>query len=79
MQPMYVVRTQPMTKHGHKGCKYRTQDIKDLCKAKDLGRGGLVKCMEEKPFECTSAVSHGNAYYCLCKPRVYIAKVLHKK
>ena len=29
MQPMYV-RPKDITKHGHKGCKYRTQDIEEL-------------------------------------------------
>jgi hypothetical protein len=75
----YIHIGEQLTKHPDRGCKYKTRRIENLCKAKDLGIGGLVRCMEANPFECTSAIPHENAYYCLCEPRVYIAKVLQKK
>ena len=78
MQPMYVVGTQNITKHGHKGCKYRTQDIENLCKAKDLGMERFAQCQEKNPPECTCAVLHKGSFYCSCRPRVFIARALKK-
>ena len=79
MQPMYVGMPQHVGKDRHKHCKYRAGDIENLCKAKDVGLQSSVLCLEKNPGLCACAFSDKGSFYCSCRPRVYIAKVLQKK
>ena len=49
-----------------------------LCKAKDVGIEEFLECLEERPFECKFSIPFGNAHYCQCPLRIYIAKKLKK-
>jgi hypothetical protein len=48
-----------------------------LCKAKNVGDGLFLLCLEEHPKKCKFvAVDHG--YLCKCPLRIYIANKLKK-
>lgn len=49
-----------------------------LCKARDFGLKDYIECLEDQPLRCLFAVSFGEAYFCRCPMRVYIAKTLKK-
>jgi len=59
-----------------KDFKCCTEGLEKLCKARDVGLESHIQCLEEQPFTCKFSVSFGNAYYCHCPLRVYIAKKL---
>jgi hypothetical protein len=50
----------------------------NVCKAKDIGASFFLECLEEKPQQCQFSLPFGNAYFCQCPLRVYIAKNLKK-
>lgn len=50
----------------------------NICKAKDFGLHDFVKCLEEKPHECSFSLSFGYGHLCKCPLRIYIAKTLGK-
>ena len=50
----------------------------NVCKAEDIGIESFLKCLEENPQQCQFALPFGNAYFCQCPLRVYIAKKLKK-
>jgi hypothetical protein len=53
-------------------------NLKELCKAKDIGMESFLVCLEEKPEECVFSMSLADSKFCRCQVRVYIAKVLKK-
>jgi hypothetical protein len=55
-----------------------TSGFKTLCKAEDVGMESYLKCLEEDPKVCVFSIGYGDAYYCKCPLRVYIAKTLCK-
>jgi hypothetical protein len=57
-------------------CTCYCQGIEAPCKARDIGLNSFVECLEEKPLDCASLVSFGDSCYCLCAPRIYMAKEL---
>ncbi|UCG81440.1 MAG: hypothetical protein JSV60_03945 [Desulfobacterales bacterium] len=46
------------------------------CKAKDVGLGSFIKCLEKEPCKCPFSVSYADSHYCKCFPRVYMAREL---
>ncbi len=51
--------------------KCHKSSFKEFCKARDIGLGEFLLCLEEDPFKCDLAVSFGNSYYCKCPLRRY--------
>ena len=49
-----------------------------LCKAKHIGLGLHVQCLETNPPECKFKAPFGSSFFCRCPLRVYIAKKLGK-
>jgi hypothetical protein len=49
-----------------------------LCKARDIGLERFLECAEKKAWGCKFAFPFGDAYFCRCPLRVYIAKNLKK-
>jgi len=52
--------------------------FKNLCKAEDVGRKSILKCLEENPVNCVFAFPIGQTYFCQCPLRFYIARELKK-
>ena len=52
--------------------------FKDLCKAEDIGIESFLVCLEEDPSECQFSIPFGEAYFCECPLRIYIAKKIKK-
>jgi len=52
--------------------------FEQLCKAEDVGRKSVLKCLEENPEECKFSLPIGLTYYCQCPLRFYIARKLKK-
>ena len=53
--------------------------FKDLCKAEDIGIESFLVCLEDDPSECKFSIPFGDAYFCECPLRVYIAKKNYSK
>ena len=55
-------------------------DFANVCKAKDIGIESFLECLEENPQMqmCKFSFPFGNAYFCKCPLRVYIAETLKK-
>jgi hypothetical protein len=47
-----------------------------LCKSKDVGLEEFLVCLEDDAWLCKFAVPFGNAHFCQCPIRVYLAKKL---
>jgi hypothetical protein len=54
-----------------KGRKYYKPKFGFGCKAKRIGGGTLVECMEEDGYKCPFSVSYGHSYYCKRSIRPY--------
>jgi hypothetical protein len=54
--------------------------LEDLCKAKSVGDGSFLVCLEEHPKKCRfGSVERGySGYRCHCPLRIYIARKLKK-
>ncbi len=52
--------------------------FKSLCKAKDVGLESFLLCLEDAPQECRFSRPFGEAFFCKCPLRIYIAKELRK-
>jgi len=67
---------------GHMKCPKNFNCTKngftDLCRAKDFGLDNYLECLEDSPPPCTFALPFGEAHFCQCPLRVYIAKKLKK-
>ena len=50
----------------------------NLCKAEDIGIESFLVCLEEDPVSCKFSIPYGDAYFCQCPLRVYIAKKIKK-
>jgi hypothetical protein len=59
-----------------KGVKCYKNGFKDLCKAEDIGCETFIKCLEEKPHNCTFALPFGYSWHCTCPLRIYVIKKL---
>jgi len=56
-----------------------TSELKQLCKAEDIGLNSFLLCQEQSPGDCKfSAVVFGGKHFCNCPLRVYIAKKLKR-
>ena len=55
-----------------------TSELKNLCKAEDIGIKDIIKCLYETPQSCDFVIPFGSGFYCKCPVRVYIAKNLNK-
>jgi hypothetical protein len=42
-----------------------------------IAGGKLLECREPDAAACRQALSYGDAYFCKCPLRMYIARVLH--
>ncbi|HEX8947985.1 MAG TPA: hypothetical protein VF790_03420 [Dissulfurispiraceae bacterium] len=52
-----------------------------LCKAEDIGLAGSIVCLEERSHalrECKFSVPFGDAHFCNCSLRIYIARRFKK-
>ncbi len=52
--------------------------FENLCRAEDVGRKSLLKCLEQNPEECRFSLPIGLTFYCQCPLRVYIARKIEK-
>jgi hypothetical protein len=51
--------------------------LEDLCKAKSVGGGSYLVCLQKYPTKCPFiSIKHG--YMCRCPLRIYLAKKLKK-
>ena len=58
-----------------KGFVCYTSRLKKLCRARDIGLGSYIVCLEKVPEECNFfAVVFGDKHLCQCPLRIYIAK-----
>ena len=55
-----------------------TSDLKNICKARDIGLESFVACLTADPMQCKFSILYGGIYLCQCKLRVYISKKLGK-
>jgi hypothetical protein len=78
MEQTHMQKLERLMEYDPEGCKCHEQGIEKLCKAKDLGLKSFVKCLEEKPFECTSSLTLQNSHYCYCPLRVYMVNKFKK-
>lgn len=53
------------------GEKYYKPKLGFSCKAKRIGAGTLVECLEEDAYKCPFSVSYGHSHYCKCSIRPY--------
>ena len=49
-------------------------DLKALCRARDIGVNSYVDCLEVNAENCKFALAFGSIFMCSCPIRVYIAK-----
>ena len=52
--------------------------FKTLCKAKDIGLESFLECPEKGARSCPVSIPFGDAHFCQCPLRVYVAKKLKK-
>jgi hypothetical protein len=76
MQTQHAHKIKELITECRENCKCKTQDIKNLCKARDIGLDTFVECLEKNSFECSDAIPYGHTTFCSCPLRVYIAKKL---
>jgi hypothetical protein len=50
-----------------------------LCMARDRGLDSFLVCLEDSGEFCSFRVRYGDAYYCSCPLRVYLARQLGKR
>jgi hypothetical protein len=53
-------------------------NFSNVCQAKDVGASFFLECLEENPQQCEFSLHFGDAYFCQCPLRIYIAKKLKK-
>ena len=51
-----------------------TSELKNLCKAEDIGLEKRIKCLDDTPQKCDFTIPFGSGFYCKCPVRVYVAK-----
>jgi len=59
-----------------KGYTCVKNDFKDLCKGRDIGLEQYLECLDEGFSECGFALRFGEAHYCTCELRIFLAKRL---
>ena len=59
-----------------KAFKCYRSNLSQLCKAKDIGLESFLQCLEDNSRYCEFSIPYGNAYFCKCPVRIYIAKQL---
>ncbi|MFC1476579.1 hypothetical protein ACFL5S_01290, partial [Fibrobacterota bacterium] len=52
--------------------------LMELCKAEDIGLETFLVCLEENPSDCNFSMPFGDAYFCNCPSRIFIAKKIKK-
>ncbi len=52
--------------------------VDTLCKAEDIGLESYLRCLEEDARDCKFSFPFGDAYFCKCPLRIYIANELEK-
>jgi hypothetical protein len=65
------------TKSGPKlleDCKWYTPGLGFSCRARAIGLGSYVKCLEKDSLSCPFSVPFGYSYYCKCPLRIQIVK-----
>ena len=77
MDQLHIQKISRLMEDCPESCKCHRQEVEGLCKAKDTGLG-FAECLDDRPFECSSSLHYANSYYCLCAPRVYMARYLKK-
>lgn len=55
-----------------------TSDLKNLCKAKDIGLESFIACQAENPMRCKFSILFGGVFFCQCDIRVFISKKLRR-
>jgi hypothetical protein len=48
--------------------------FKDICEAKNIGMEDFIDCHDKTPTKCRYAMSFGDAYFCHCPLRNYLAR-----
>jgi len=61
-----------------KDFKCANSGFENLCKTQDLGLETFLECLEEDPSNCKFAIFFGDAFFCQCPLRVYLAKTCKK-
>ena len=61
-----------------KGFLCYKSELRELCRAQDVGLESFVACMIEDPLACKFSIHFGGIFFCQCRLRVYIAKKLKK-
>jgi hypothetical protein len=59
-----------------KGFTCAGSGLEVLCKARDIGLESFLECLAEDRRECPFVVEFGDAFFCQCPLRGYIARKL---
>ena len=60
------------------GCKCYRINKDEICSARRTELDNLLECLEEKPENCSFSVAFGGSYFCKCRTRIEIAKILNE-
>ena len=52
--------------------------LTELCKAKDIGLGTYLECLDNDAQKCIFSLPWGDSYLCKCPLRIYLAKELNR-
>jgi len=61
-----------------KDFKCYKSNFKNICKSKDIGLDNFLLCLEKNVKDCSFNIYFGEAVFCKCPLRIYIAKELKK-
>lgn len=61
-----------------KGFTCADSGFENLCKARDFGLDHYLECLEDDTLACHFSLPFGEAHFCTCPLRVYLAKSLGK-
>ena len=60
------------------GCKCYINRQDELCSARTTDLNNLLECLEDNPEDCSFSVAFGGTYFCKCRTRIEIAKILNE-
>ncbi|MCK5310425.1 MAG: hypothetical protein KAJ64_07235 [Thermoplasmata archaeon] len=58
------------------GCKCYRLKRDEVCRARSTDLNNLLECLEESPENCSFSVAFGGSYFCKCRTRIELAKIL---
>ena len=62
--------------HCPKGFRCYREGLENLCRARKMGIGYYLECLEDKPEFCKFSFSVGDVHFCECPLRLHIWKAL---